>query len=439
MPKTLKRLGILLFIALIVSGCSAVPSSKEQGQSSQETKLDWNKQAPDTKGKTITVLWQPGEWKAGVLKDFTKKTGIKVKQIQVNYGALYNKITTAAMSNSSDIDLVEMDTIWTGQFYKGGIVQELTSAMPENVRNQFTSSSINSLTNDGHVMAVPFFSSTKHFYWNNELLKKAGIDAPPTTWTEFKEDSLKLKAKGIVASGWSWQQAESLICDYVAFVKSFGGEFFDQNGKPTFNKGGGLQALQFMVDLYNTDKTVMPASLQWNENNVTDAFSAGKIAMMTNWEGQYPGLNDPSNSKVAGKTDMGLIPGEGSVKSASVTGTAGLAMMKNSKNKGAAFELVKFIASKGYQIPQFTQDGWYPSVEGLFNDPEIVKADKTGTIGKISEQYKYGVDRPSAPGYVNWSDILAGELHSALRKEKTPEEALNSAVEKIEKVMEENK
>ena len=82
---------------------------------------------------------------------------------------------------------------------------------------------------------------------------------------------------------------------------------------------------------------------------------------------------------------------------------------------------MKFIASKDYQIPQFTQDGWYPSIQGLYSDPAIVQADKTGTLKKISEQYQYGVDCPNAPGYVNWADILSAELHVALTKEKTLE------------------
>src|SRR5690606_13533746 len=35
------------------------------------------------------------------------------------------------------------------------------------------------------------------FWYNKALFKKAGIDAPPQTWSEFIEDVKKLKAAGI--------------------------------------------------------------------------------------------------------------------------------------------------------------------------------------------------------------------------------------------------
>ncbi|TCP30969.1 carbohydrate ABC transporter substrate-binding protein (CUT1 family) [Scopulibacillus darangshiensis] len=427
----------LLLVFFLIAGCSAVPESKSI--QNEETKpLNWDQSVSSLKGETITVLWTGDPQRKKSLRLFSKKTGIKVKEISVDYNSLYNKITVAALSNSSDIDVIEMDNIWGGQFYEGNIVTDLTNVIPKDYLDKFTKSSVESMSYDNHVLGIPLYSSTKHFYWNKELLRKANITSAPKTWKEFKEDSKKLKEKGIYASGWSWKQAESLVSDYVTLLYAFDGRFFDKAGKPVFNQGGGLKALQYMVDLLNKDKTVSPASLQWTESDVENAFSSGKIAMMTNWEGIYPEVNDPKKSSVVGKTDVGLIPGQGKVKSAAVTGTAGVAIAKNSKNKAAALAFLKFIGSKEFQVPYYLKAGWYPSLETAYKDSELLKADTIGKLNKIKEQYKYGVDRPNAPGYVNWSDILAAELHAALRQQKTPKEALNSAVKKIEEAIKGN-
>jgi multiple sugar transport system substrate-binding protein len=196
-----------------------------------------------------------------------------------------------------------------------------------------------------------------------------------------------------------------LTCDYVSLLYAFGGEFFDKDNKPVFNQGGGLKALQYMVDLINKDKTVDPASLQMTEEDVKHKFEIGKVAMMSNWESMYPELNDPNKSKVVNQTDVGLMPGEGDVVSSAVTGSEGVAIMKTSKHKEAALAFLKWIASKEYQAGEFEMEGQYPTLQDLYQDPDIKKADTTQTLGKISEQFDYGHNRPNAPGYVNWSDL----------------------------------
>lgn len=432
----------------MLAGCAGAPpgaappaNQKPGNEQSPQTSndLDWNKtEDPSLKGQTINVLWASSNGadspRVAMVKKFTDKTGIKVNIMAVDYTSLYSKITTSAMSNSTDIDVVEMDTIWAGQFFKGNLAEDLSQVIPKEVQAKFTPSSLSSVTFNGHVMAMPWYSSTKHLYWNKELLDKAGIAQPPKTWEEFREVSKKLTANGVYASGWSWKQSEALICDYVSLVYAFGGQFFDNTGKPSFNQGGGVKALEYMVNLLK-DKTVDPASLQWSEEDVTRSFAAGKLAMMSAWEGHYPDLNEADKSNVVNKTDVGLMPGQGNVVSSAVTGSEGLAIMKSSKRKQAALAFLKWAGEREFQLDEFKEEGYYPTLKDLYKDAELKAADTTQTLGKISEQFNYGHDRPNAPGYVNWSDTLAGELHNALLGQKTPEAALNDAAKKIEKAI----
>lgn len=434
----MKKIYLLITILCIVSmlvGCSVGPSNNSSSNKSSG-ELKWGS-SKNLKGQTITIIWSDIEGPSGphakVLKQFTKETGIKVKEIGVNYNSVYDKVMTASMSNSSDIDLAEMDTIWAGQYLKGNVAYDLTKVVPKSYLKRFTQASLGSVTYDGHLVAMPYFTSSKHFYWNTKLLKKAGYNAPPKTWSEFRDMSKKLTKMGVYASGWSWKQAESLNCDYVSLVYGFGGKFFDANGKPVFNKGGGLKALQYMVDIMRKDKTVAPGSLQWDEGDVQNAFASGKIAMMSNWEGMYPFLNTPSKSSVVGQTDVGLMPGEGNVKSAVVSGSEGIALLKNSKHKQAALEFLKWMSSKNFQMYMFKNgaNGFYPSLKSVYSDPEVKKEDKTQTLDKIVEQYSYGHNRPNAPGYVQWADILSSEIHQALSGTKSPKDALDTAADKI--------
>ncbi|MCL6442399.1 MAG: extracellular solute-binding protein [Alicyclobacillus sp.] len=445
MKLRMLALGISMAGLFALVGCGGSPPAPggESGTNStpaqpSKAELDWAKtDDPSLKGQTITVLWTDTNGiRKKLIQQFEHQTGIHVNEIGVSYNQVYDKVMTAAQSGSSDIDVVEMDTIWAGQYLKGHVAVDLSQVVPDNVKSQFTKSSLSSVTYDGHLMAVPWFSSTKHFYWNTKLLKDAGISSPPKTWDEFYQDSLtiqrKLGSKGIYASGWSWKQAESLTCDYVGFVGAFGGKFFE-NGKPEFSKGGDLDALKYMVKLMKSG-TVDPASLQWDENDVANAFVAGKIAMMSNWDGVTAGWNDPKQSKIVGQWQAGLLPGEGSVTSSACTGSEGVAIMQNSKHKEAALAFLKWIASPQYQREEYEQEGQFPSLKSLY--AELSKKD--ALINTYADEFNYGVNRPNAPGYVQWSDILQAALHNALSGQGTPEQDLQSADTQIASAIQAN-
>ncbi|KPV43941.1 ABC transporter substrate-binding protein [Alicyclobacillus ferrooxydans] len=434
-------------LAVTLAGCgitsnvsgNAASNSSGPATNSNST-LTWNNfpyTDPKLKGQTITILWTdatPTQEKLTkqLEAEFTKQTGIKVTNIGVDYNSVYNKVMTEVMSNSHSIDLAEMDTIWAGQYYAGNVAVDLTNIIPKSVQKTFTPSSLTSVTYNGHIMGVPWFSSTKHFYWNKKMFTEAGLNPnhPPATYDQFLKDSkiiqAKLGSKGVYASGWSWMQAESLTCDYVGFLGAYGGTFFSPSGQPEFNSSGGVKALQMMQTLYQSG-TVDPASMQWNETQVQNAFAAGKIAMMSNWEGMYPMLNDPTQSQVVGQTAVGLLPGEGNVKSSTVTGSEGVALLKSSQHKQAALEFLEFIASNGYQLPEFQYNGQYPTLQAAYTNPKYKAADTTNTMGAIEQQFNYAFNRPNAPGYVSWSDILSGDLHKAIMGQMTPQAALNDA------------
>src|SRR5437764_832356 len=80
-------------------------------------------------------------------------------------------------------------------------------------------------------------------------LKKAGVStAQLSTWDGVVAALKAIKAKGIVKYPWmgSWAQQEAVVCDFAQFLGAFGGSFLDASGKPAFQTGGGLKALEFM-------------------------------------------------------------------------------------------------------------------------------------------------------------------------------------------------
>lgn len=383
-------------------------------------------------GKTVSLLWSDIERRrAPLIEAFEKKTGIKVNQTIVEYNARLDKINTA-VNGGGGFDVVQMDTIWTAQFAQAGWVDDLTDRITDAIKKDVPESSISAVRINGKIYGMPLFNSAKHLFYNEKLLKDAGINKPPTTLDEFVEQAKATTKNGNWGSIWSWKQSEALICDWIAlmFTKK-GAQVLDNSGKAVFNTMGGTEALQWMVDLLYKHKIADPASLESDENAVMKALETGKYALTYNWEGTLPEANDPQKSKAAPNVRIALLPGSAEVKSSSINGSEGWAILKSSQNKDAAWELLQYMASPEWQKQAAIIAGDYPILSSLYNDPELQKNVQDFAI--YGEQFKYLAVRPQVPGYAQKSDIIQRHLHEALLQKTSPKEAMDAAADEVNK------
>jgi len=238
--------------------------------------------------------------------------------------------------------------------------------------------------------------------------------------------------EGQWGSVWCWKQAESLICDWVAIMFTQpGAQILDGNGKAVFNTKGGTEALQWMVDLLYTHKVADPASLEYDENAVKLALETGTVALTYNWEGVLPEANDPAKSKAAPNIKIDLLPGTKDVKSSSVNGSEGWAILKNSTNKDNAWKLLEYMASPAWQKKAAVIAGDYPILSSLYSDPDLEK--QVQDFPLYGEQFKYLAVRPQVANYTQASDIIQKHIHEALLQQASPKDAMDAAADEINK------
>src|SRR5260370_33108337 len=100
------------------------------------------------------------------------------------------------------------------------------------------------------------------FIYDNELLQKAGIASPPTTWAEVADQAKTVKSKGL--SEWpglgSMAQETWLIEVLSAMVFSQGGRFVDDNGNAVTQEGGARSALRWLLDAVHQARILSPSS-----------------------------------------------------------------------------------------------------------------------------------------------------------------------------------
>ena len=262
------------------------------------------------------------------------------------------------------------------------------------------------------------------------MLKKAGVSTSElTTWNGVVGALKKIKSSGQVKYPWlgSWAQAEAVVCDYATLLGAFGGKFLDSSGKPVFNTGGGVKALEFMRMLIS-EGLADPASTSSLEDDVLKAFAQGRIAMNVNWTFQLAGAKDPSQSQVTHDDVLIMHTPQGTAGTTAPGCNGGQPVMlaSGSKHPDEAWEYIKFITG------QSTQDGYVkdslPIWAASYNDPKVVSTAGKQLVSVAKTQLPNMILRPQVTDYNAASQALQVQIQEALLGHKSPQDALNTAV-----------
>jgi multiple sugar transport system substrate-binding protein len=344
---------------------------------------------------------------------------INVNLTFVPYEQLEEKIITSAQAGSYDVVL--SDGPFTAKFAQAGIVKSVPPLSPADQKDIFEGALLSTLYR-GRSYGMPWLNDCKYLFYNKKILQEAGFANPPKTWEELAAQAKVIKDKKLVKFpiAWSWAQAECLTCDYTVLSAAFGGAMFDKDGNPTLTAAGNKKALDYMVATLNEGLT-NPNSLEFTENEVDSTFIKGDAAFALNWTFQFNEAQDPSKSAVVGQVGIALIPGSGSIRSATVNGGQPLSISAGSKRSTEAWQYILYMSSKDFQ-KKFPKNA-LPIWKSLYDDKDVV-ASSPEVVRVAKEQYNYLVNRPVVPFYSEFSTDLQVRIQEVLQGKKSSDQAL---------------
>jgi multiple sugar transport system substrate-binding protein len=344
----------------------------------------------------------------------------------VPYEGLHDK-TVLAQGSGGGYDVVLFDVIWPAEYATNKVLVDVTDKVTPEMKSGVLPGAWTTVEYEGKHYGMPWILDTKYLFYNKEILEKAGIKNPPKTWAELSQQAKTIKDKGLLATpiAWSWSQAEAAICDYTTLVSAYGGSFI-KDGKPVFQTGGGLDALNYMVDSYKSGLT-NPNSKEFLEEDVRRVFQNGEAAFALNWTYMYNMANDPKDSKVAGKVGVVPAPGvEGKSTVSAVNGSMGLGITSTSRHPDEAWKYITFMTSQPTQnqYAKLSLPIWASS----YDDPAVTKGqEELIAAAKIGLAAMY--PRPTTPKYQELSTALQQAVQESLLGQAKPEDALKTAAE----------
>lgn len=352
---------------------------------------DTQSEAKDPKDVSGTITW----WDTSdsstespafrdLIKDFEKKyPKIKVKYQNVPFGEAEKKFKTAAQSGSGAPDVIRSEVAWTAEFASLGYLAPLKGTPALNNAGDFLSAPLSSTVYQGKAYAVPQVTDSVALLYNKRLLKKAGIDEPPSTIKELKKDGLKIKEK-TGATGFYPRGDDSYF--FLPFLYGEGGKLVDaEKKKITVNSPAAVRALKSVRDLVDSGAASKPA-LADGLNSMQEAFKAGRTAMIESGPWATSELYNGKEFKDKDNLGVAPVPAGSTGKAGAPAGGHNLAVYAGSKHLDASYLFIHYMTSAASQEKITKKIGLLPTRKSAYDRPGVKKSKRVKLFRPIVEK-----------------------------------------------------
>lgn len=290
--------------------------------------------------------------------EFTAETGIEVIMDQSPQDQLSQKILLDLASSTGAYDIIGIHEIWLGSYAESGWLLPLDdyiaaaqAADPEGFDYDDIVST-EAFNYKGKQYGLPLYNEAHMLFLNTEILKEAGLNGAPQTWTELEEYARIIKEKtgkpGIAMRGISDNRAIVYTWNIFAYSNGWKG-WFDENLNPLFDAPEAIEAAEFYAKLLNEYGPEGVAGYNWPD--VQTLMQQGMVGMIIDASNFGARLENPEASKITGKISYAMVP------KSDKTGLArpgilsyGMYIPVASKNQDAAWEFLKWATSKEVQL-----------------------------------------------------------------------------------------
>ena len=310
--------------------------------------------------------------RAKILDDQTSRFNESQNEVLVTvihqggYNPTKKKITAAASAGNLPA-IIMTDFIDVGFYAQQGILSPLNNLLPQEVLKDFFPGLMTDLTVDGEIYGIPYNRSTQGLYVNKDLLAKAGIDAPPATWKEYREQALMVKKLGseyYYGTGFFHQW----FFDAIAY--SWGSSLTTDEGTITFNKKEVVNMMTFFQEMVREGLLVTPPKTMGSFEEMNGAFIEGKVATVlesTSWLSSMKNVVDFD-------WEFSFLPaGDGGNAVTAGGGNFSITSTVDKAQKEAAAKYLEYISSPEISAEFHMNTGYMPTRKSVL-DLEEVKA-----------------------------------------------------------------
>jgi len=433
MKKVFLLLTTIIFVISMLFmgvGCKeaaeeAVPAEEEvAGEVTAEEEVP-AEEVKRFEGTTITVVYMSGGYvdAANAIKDeFKELTGIEVQVVDYPWEGLHEKVLTELIAGTGNFDMIPIAGQWMGELapYLEDIEPYIES---QDVISDFQQSSYDVYNFSNVQYGFPYQTTVYSIVYRTDLFEEAGIEPNVNwTWDEYVEVAKKLTKDGMYGTALAGVKHQQNVY-FINRYWGLGGKTTDPDWNVTMDNDITIAALKNLQETY---KYSSPKASGGDISEQANVFSAGtEAAMYEGWPSIiWSSLDDPEASNVVGKWDILPLPGDGPIYGS----LWGIGISKDSKNKEATYEWIKFYTSKDNQVMFWKDFGMVPVRTSVWEDPDILQD------YSFFANYSLGQDRARPNWRITaanegWEGILNDEVSKFNEGSQTAEETAKNIQE----------
>jgi multiple sugar transport system substrate-binding protein len=310
-------------------------------------------------------------------------------------------------AGDKNIDIINMDTIWTPEFAEAGWLRQLTGAEEQDALEDVLDGPKASVQWKNKTYAVPLNTNAQLLWYRKDL-----VPTPPETWDEMIAMAKKLPAGegNILEQG---QKYEGYVVWFNNLVSSAGGTIVNAEGRPTLDDKA-VKAAEIIKEVATSGRSD-PSLSTAQEDPSRLAFEGGHGAFLLNWPYVYAaartdGKTNPTAKKVFENMGYARWPGvtKGEPSRVSIGG-ANLGIPKTGRNPELATQAALCMTSAKWQAEEAINDGLPPVMNSTYDDAKVREVYPFADL--LREQLKDSVVRPPTPSYSDVTLAIQDSLH----------------------------
>lgn len=407
--------------ALVLTGCSGTADTDDDAT------------GEDTSGGGDVVTlefsqwWEPelpeGAFRALMDRFEEENPGIEVELLSGPYASTKEQVVAGAAAGTMS-DVVGLDGAWVSDFAAQGAIADLTALMDEVGYDD--SELASQVQVDGATYMIPVVNFVYPMFTNDALLAEAGVDAPPTTRSEFADAAAAIT--GDNTYGWilplSLEAPNGIQNDVMSWVWASGGTMLDDGAPALVDNADVSSATEFIQGLWD-DGVIAPGAFTMKEQDKVEEFTNGRVGMMID-SLAHVNLIRESNPDL--EFSISAIPaedgydGERGIPYASW----GIGVAENSEHKAEAFKLVEFLMSESVNSELSSIANAFPGNKGSV--PDFVEEDEL--FATAFEIYQSGFPANEFTGLPVAEQLMRDfgeQFQRALDGQQSMDEALQAA------------
>jgi multiple sugar transport system substrate-binding protein len=321
--------------------------------------------------------------------------GVSIDIQPLPWTAAHEKLLTAYAGESLP-DVSQIGNTWVAELAAIGALAPLPSTQRSLLQDQFEAV-LDTNRIGGKVYGVPWYVDTRLQFYRRDLFRRAGHDAPPSNWADWKRslhDVKRIAGPGNYAILLPINEFEHLLTFGLQQEEPL---LRDQGTRGNFSSPGFRSALGFYKSLF--DEGLAPVATSSQISNLWDEFAKGFFSVFLSGPWTIGDMKSRLPESFQSNWMTSGMPGPHG-PGASAPGGSSLVVFSSARNPEAAWSLVSYLSRPAVQAEFQALTGSLPARRSAWSAPALAADPHVQVLGGQLERAR------AVPKVPEWERIV---------------------------------